>query len=60
MTEILTDELLDVLYPKYRFYVDICKFSGMQPSTFDEFVNKQLEIRQFKMRKLKERGIYVK
>lgn len=61
MNEILTDELLDEMYPKYRFYVGICKACGTQPLfTFEEFVQKQLKFRAFQIEKNRERGFNVR
>lgn len=60
MSEIITDEFLDEMYEKYRFYVRICESSGAQALfTFEEYVVRALKFREFRMNKLKERGLHV-
>jgi hypothetical protein len=60
MREILSDELMDEIYKKYRFYTTICYSSKQEPKTFDEFLRKELEIREIQIEKLKRSGLHVR
>lgn len=58
--EVLTDELLDVIYVSFRLYKRICEHSKQEPMTFDKFVQSRLELRQSEMERMKERGFKVR
>lgn len=54
MHEVLTDELMDAIYERYRFYSRLCKETEQEPMTFADYVESIMEQRKERMERLRK------
>ena len=54
MQEILSDELMDAIYERYRFYSRLCAECEQEPMTFADYVESIMKQRKERMERLRE------